>query len=515
MAHDVFVSYSSKDKAIADTIVASMENNGIRCWYAPRDIKPGDDWGKAITEAIESCRVFLMIFSENANHSQRVLDELNYAVTKEAIILPFRIENLDPRGAMMLHLSSRHWLDAYDPSWESHIRKLVQTISTNLDMALLEEDVDVPEDIKKKEVRHKRKRLVRISIWVIVAAVVVIGVWLGLKYLPPEQKVEVTEDVQPIQSAGVTATQEVTATEGFAITESNESTGEELVTQTEESNLCKIVFYSERDGDAEVFVMKPDGSDQTQITFNQEIDTFAKFSPNGSKIAFMSMRDGDNEIFVMNSDGSNITKLTDNKKEDQRPRWSPDGKMIAFFSNRGGGYDLYIMNADGSDQKKITNQNFPNNSIFPKLSWSSDGSTIAFNSDMDGDSEIYLMNLDSSNIVQLTNNDSNDGQPDISPDMSKIVFESDRYGDTEIFVMDITGDNLHQLTSAKGVSLGPNFSPEGTKIIFVSDRDLTSGELDTKNFEIYVMNPDGSDIIRLTENEYPDGVAGYSPVCDF
>jgi hypothetical protein len=113
MAHDVFVSYSSKDKIVADTIIATLENNNIRCWYAPRDIKLSEDWGKAIASAIEGCKVFLVIFSNHANRSQRVLDEVNLAISQQAVILPFRIENLEPQGAMKLHLSSRHWLDAY------------------------------------------------------------------------------------------------------------------------------------------------------------------------------------------------------------------------------------------------------------------------------------------------------------------------------------------------------------------------------------------------------------------
>ena len=133
MKHDVFVSYSSKDKVAADTIVASLEHSNFRCWYAPRDIKPSEDWASAISSAIEQCQVFLLIFSGNSNKSQRVLDELNLAISQEIPILPFRIENLEPDGAMRLHLSSRHWLDAYDPSWESHLKKLIQIVSSTLD----------------------------------------------------------------------------------------------------------------------------------------------------------------------------------------------------------------------------------------------------------------------------------------------------------------------------------------------------------------------------------------------
>ena len=96
MTHDVFLSYSSKDKAAADGIVSTLEQNSIRCWYAPRDIKPSEDWGKAIANAIQGAKVFLMIFSGNSNESQHVLDELLFAIDVQAIILPFRIENLEP-----------------------------------------------------------------------------------------------------------------------------------------------------------------------------------------------------------------------------------------------------------------------------------------------------------------------------------------------------------------------------------------------------------------------------------
>jgi len=181
MAYDVFVSYSSKDKGIADTIVAAMENNHIRCWYAPRDIKPSEDWGKAITTAIEDCRVFLVIFSKNANRSQRVLDEVNLAISQQAIILPFRIENLEPEGAMKLHLSSRHWLDAFEPSWEVHIKKLIKDVTANLDTAVEAQDIVVPEGVGKKP--NQSKALIRILGGVVGVAILITASWFMWKSL--------------------------------------------------------------------------------------------------------------------------------------------------------------------------------------------------------------------------------------------------------------------------------------------------------------------------------------------
>lgn len=133
MSQDVFISYSSEDKIVADAVVAALENRGIRCWYAPRDIKAGTDWGESITNAISESSLMLLIFSESSNRSKRVLDEIYYSISEGKTILPFRIENLDPSGAMRLHLSSRHWLDAYDPSWEAHINKLIDTVTSNLE----------------------------------------------------------------------------------------------------------------------------------------------------------------------------------------------------------------------------------------------------------------------------------------------------------------------------------------------------------------------------------------------
>ncbi|MFC2063625.1 TIR domain-containing protein [Chloroflexota bacterium] len=128
MAHDVFISYSSKDKPIADAVVAGLENQGIRCWIAPRDISPGSSWGQTIIEAIEGSKFMVIILSGNSNSSNQVIREVERAVAKDVIIIPFRIENIDPTGAMEYFLFSDHWLDAITPPLEKHIQKLATTI---------------------------------------------------------------------------------------------------------------------------------------------------------------------------------------------------------------------------------------------------------------------------------------------------------------------------------------------------------------------------------------------------
>ena len=110
-----------------------------------------------------------------------------------------------------------------------------------------------------------------------------------------------------------------------------------------------IAFESDRDGDYEVFVMNPDGTEVRQLTDNDDGDYFPVWSPDGKRIAFASDRDGDWEIFVMNTDGTEVRQLTDNDDDDGTPAWSPDGKRTAFTSGRYGDYEIFVMNADGTD----------------------------------------------------------------------------------------------------------------------------------------------------------------------
>ena len=128
MAHDVFVSYANHDKPIADAVVAGLESKGLRCWIAPRDIMPGTSWGEAIVSAIEGSRFMVIIMSKNANRSNQVVREVERAVSNNVIIIPFRIEQIDPTGAMAYFLSTEHWLDAITPPLEAHIQKLGNTI---------------------------------------------------------------------------------------------------------------------------------------------------------------------------------------------------------------------------------------------------------------------------------------------------------------------------------------------------------------------------------------------------
>lgn len=132
MKNDVFISYASQDKPVADAVCSTLEHNGIRCWIAPRDIFPGSDWAQSITNAIKSGKIMVLIFSQNSNGSSQVAKELNLAISHNLVIVPFKIDNSLPSGSMEYFLADMHWLDAIDGNMQEQIDKLTEVIQSVL-----------------------------------------------------------------------------------------------------------------------------------------------------------------------------------------------------------------------------------------------------------------------------------------------------------------------------------------------------------------------------------------------
>jgi hypothetical protein len=132
MAHDVFISHSHADKPAADAACAALEARGIRCWIAPRDIEPGQDWAGSIIQAIRSAQIMLLVFSRHANQSIQVKREVERAGNSGKVILPLRIDDVLPEDALEYYLSTPHWLDAITPPFEAHLEKLADACSSLL-----------------------------------------------------------------------------------------------------------------------------------------------------------------------------------------------------------------------------------------------------------------------------------------------------------------------------------------------------------------------------------------------
>jgi hypothetical protein len=132
MAHDVFISYSSEDKPIADGICAKLEAAHIRCWIASRDILYGEDRPTAIVNAISQSRVMVLVFSANSNSSDQISRELSLAADSKLIIIPFKIDNIVPEPGKQYYLARTHWLDAMNPPTQEQVQSLVERASAIL-----------------------------------------------------------------------------------------------------------------------------------------------------------------------------------------------------------------------------------------------------------------------------------------------------------------------------------------------------------------------------------------------
>jgi Tol biopolymer transport system component len=231
-------------------------------------------------------------------------------------------------------------------------------------------------------------------------------------------------------------------------------------------------------------------------------------------IAYQSREPADRRwyVYVMDSNGSNRQRLIEGQSGFlSAPSWSPDGSQITFVSDRDGNPDVWVMNSDGSEAVNITNEDAKDHSP----AWSPDGEWIAFASVRDSLYwELYIMRPDGSDVQRLTWwEDASDLSPTWSPDGTRLAFASKRDGNWEIYTMDRDGSNLVRLTDDPADDDNPAWSPDGSRIAFSSTRDGFA--------EIYVMPVVGGQAVNVSNAPFstehgptwsPDGgrIAFYS-----
>ena len=147
MAKDVFISYAQGDREWAEKICAQLEEAGIGCWTAPRDIAPGLAWPAAIAEAIRQCRAMIVVLSHHANESRQMAREVEMADSRHVPILPVRVEDVEPAGDMEYFVGNRQWADLYGGTMEQR-GALLHAVASLLGQAELAKAPPVPSKVQ-------------------------------------------------------------------------------------------------------------------------------------------------------------------------------------------------------------------------------------------------------------------------------------------------------------------------------------------------------------------------------
>lgn len=303
-----------------------------------------------------------------------------------------------------------------------------------------------------------------------------------------------------------------------------------------------IAFSSTRDNPpstpafvsgGEIYLMSADGTDVRRLTNNDVADIFPSLSPDATRIVFESNRrrlPGEpanvSDLFLMNADGTAQTWL----RRGSSASWSPGGTSIAFHASASGtaapantypgsatiDSDIFVMNLPGTGGKEAGARNITNNpaAVDDDPDWSPDGRTIVFTSHSTADNhtnavtaEIYVIRADGTGTPRaLTSNKDEERAPSWSPDGRRVVFSCRRgtKPDFDICVMNADGSGERRLTDSPLGDLTPSWSPDGSRIVFHRPKGRGLGAWD-----LWIVNADGTGESRLTNAPGYTGFASW------
>ena len=285
-----------------------------------------------------------------------------------------------------------------------------------------------------------------------------------------------------------------------------------------------IAFASDRDGDFDIYVMRPDGTGVRNLTRNASSDTSEAaddapvWSPDGRFIAFTSTRDhrgrsiDETEVYVMRADGRNERRLTANRAPDLSPHWTRDGELVYTSCDRdqeaGEGAPppecvVVVMKPDGEDRRVVLDglgltldaQLSPDGEHLAATRIRRDGPRLVLIDVNDGDTRVLAR------VGRLA------AEPRWSADGKQLVFLSDRDRNgpclfyecfgfaTEVYSLELDGGSPRRLTRSRANEQGPSWTPDGAKLVFARIADEDDGH------DLYVANADGSCERRLTRTQ--------------
>jgi len=143
MTGRIFISFATVDKSKAATVCAALESGGLPCWISYRDVLAGQNYQGAIVQALECAKAMVLVFSARTNESEEVTKELSLASAFRVPVIPLRVEDALPKGALHYELATRQWIDAFG-GWDIAMAELVAAIGTTGDRQLAQKPMAAP-----------------------------------------------------------------------------------------------------------------------------------------------------------------------------------------------------------------------------------------------------------------------------------------------------------------------------------------------------------------------------------
>lgn len=261
-----------------------------------------------------------------------------------------------------------------------------------------------------------------------------------------------------------------------------------------------LIFYSDKDGDDEIYLMELATSVVQQLTDNEVGDSDGVFSPDGTRIAWSSGDSSNSMIFTMNMDGTNQKRVSVDGGRHIRPTWWPDGGRLFYHSSEEGSWRLRSISVDGSGLREHGDE--PGDYLV--VTFQPGAESIIYVHAKPGEAhdqpiKTYTLHLADMSVAPFTRGRAGDSNHEYSPDEKRIVFNSIRDLNWEIYVMDSDGRNQQRLTMDQTSDLTfaietidgqPTWAPDGSMVAFTSGRD--------GDFDIYLANPDSGWVLNLT-----------------
>jgi tricorn protease-like protein len=249
----------------------------------------------------------------------------------------------------------------------------------------------------------------------------------------------------------------------------------------------------------QICIMNADGSGMRRLTTEDNLRHFyPSLAPDGKSVLYAGFREQNvYEIYNLNLNDGGVDRLTNRMGVLNAPEVSPDGSSIAFTGGNpnNGQFQVMVMDRNGENAGNIPQ-------IFGwDPTWSPDGKQILYASGPDGAVQLFVVNRNGNGLHQVSNLPAIRGRSDWSPDGKWIVTYAGPAWHREVYIMNADGSNVRQLTPSGGNSQGPSFSPDSKWVTFTAYFDKYG---DDHGCEIYVIRTDGTDLRRITNNDYCD-----------